>query len=221
MCAQFTIKVPLSSLASLFDAMLVSSGDQPIREKILPHQMSPVVYAEQDQRVVREMNFSLIPSWSKTARPKFATHNARVESLLEKPTWRGPVGRSRALVPLSSFIEPVYSGQFSGNMVVFTPVSDDVLVAAALYDRWVDAVSGDTLFSFSIVTGEPGSFVRQVGHDRQPIFLQKNAWAEWLDPKLTDGDTALAVLQRYACTPQLQAHVDRGLKPGWEKRRNA
>lgn len=56
------------------------------------------------------MRYSLVPNWSKEAKVKFATHNARLESIDEKPTWKTVFSEQHCLVPLTDFIEPILPG---------------------------------------------------------------------------------------------------------------
>jgi putative SOS response-associated peptidase YedK len=88
MCALYTLR---TSYAELLDSFPLSlSGTErfeAIDERFLPHKPAPVIKAVDNKFSLEWMNFSLIPSWSKERRPKFATHNARLESLGEKPTW--------------------------------------------------------------------------------------------------------------------------------------
>lgn len=69
---------------------------------IAPTQDIPILL---DSAKTRELRFerarwSLVPSWSKELKVKFATHNAKAEGILEKNTWRKPVqtGSSRMRV---------------------------------------------------------------------------------------------------------------------------
>ena len=68
---------------------------------------------------MKEMNFSLITSWSKERKPEFATHNARLFSedgdpIFKKPTWRGPFSSNHCVIPISKFVEPIYTGEYAG-----------------------------------------------------------------------------------------------------------
>ncbi len=219
MCAQFTINCSASDLARYFELLHVSA--ESYDKRVLPRGKTPVVRRRGGDRILDEMQFSLVPSWSKERVVKFATHNARIETLTEKPTWKKPLQSRRALVPISSFIEPVYDGDFRGNMVSFRAAQDPVLAACAICDEWHSPEDGSVLASFAIVTGEPSDFVKTIGHDRQPLFLNREAWDEWLDPAPRKGEEMIALMRRAAIVPELSAEIDRPLKPGWEKKLDA
>lgn len=182
MCALFTLKVTRTELMNdLGGAIEISNEFETLNERHLPHQKAPVATLVDDHFQIEWMNFSLIPSWSKERRPKFATHNARIETLTEKPTWKRPLVSRHVLVPLTEFIEPIYEGEQAGYMVGFSQKEDHILWAAGLSDEWLDKSTGELIASFTIITHEPSSFVAQIGHDREPLFLGKKSFRKWAD----------------------------------------
>jgi putative SOS response-associated peptidase YedK len=226
MCAQFTIETRRRNLARQFG--LIDPGDDAeINGRFLPYHTAPVVVRQDGRRVLRPMQFSLLPSWSKEKRVKFATHNARLFSrdersgrevaVYEKPTWRGPFARRHCLVPVSGFIEPIYHGELAGNMVCFAPKDHGLLAAAGIWDEWTSRESGEIIDSFTILTDDPHPFVKSIGHDRTPIFLKPEAFETWLAAEGSPADSA-ALLREMKAVLELEVSVDRPLKAGWEKR---
>jgi putative SOS response-associated peptidase YedK len=52
------------------------------------------------------MRWGLVPHWSKESTPKYATFNARVESVADKPAFRNAWGKSkRCLIPAQGYYE--------------------------------------------------------------------------------------------------------------------
>lgn len=223
MCAQFLIKARLRDLKERFGLTINLDSkndlDQTWDERILPYKKAPVIVDKGRGPEVRLMNFSLIPSWSKESRVKFATHNARLETIDEKPTWKGPFQNHRCLVPLTDFIEPIYTGEYAGNMVSFHTHKHKLLAAAGVWSEWVDKKSGEVLESFAIITGDPSEFVKTLGHDRQPIFLNQKAFEEWLAAKKEDATKLKKLLLENIETNKFEVETDRPLKAGWEKRK--
>src|SRR5271155_4810359 len=76
---------------------------------IAPSTFQPILRSspEDGEREVVLMRWGLIPA--KVADPDafkiFSTTNARAETILEKPIWKGPFQHSRCLVPVSGFYE--------------------------------------------------------------------------------------------------------------------
>lgn len=179
-------------------------------KRVYPYSKSPVIVSEDNALSVKIMNYSLVPSWSKTAKVKFATHNARIETASEKPTWKKPFQQFHCLVPLTHFYEPVYEGRFAGNMVTFSEENESILVAAGLYDTWLNKDTGEVVESFAILTKKPNPFIEEAGHDRMPIFLNENR-DTWLNP-VTDTDKAIQWLMKNQFAGSFKAEKDRALK---------
>lgn len=210
MCAQYRIKAKLKELEFYFNVTVEDVIDW--IDHMLPHSRAPVYLPDQ----IRLMKFSLLPSWSREPKVKFATHNARLETITEKPTWKKPFLNNHCVVPMTSFIEPIYEGKLAGHMVAFE--GEEVLCAAGVYDTWVNKDTGEVVESFAVITSEPGPFVQEVGHDRQPVFLTKADAMEWAQLK-GDGDTLKSFLESKAKHPKLSTRIERPLKAGWEKKK--
>lgn len=216
MCAQYLMKMQAQDLEKLFGITLPKDLP-PWPERISPHMDAPVITPEG----LRLMNFTLLPSWSLDKRQKFSTFNARIEALAEKPTWRRPFESQRCLIPMSSFIEPIYVHEYAGNMVNFERKDHQPLVAAGIYDHWVDKETGEVIDSFAMITSPALDFVKKIGHDRSPLFLPATAFAKWLTPAKQNPQQLLAFLKDHRLNPPLTVKNDRAMKPGWEKRKTA
>lgn len=220
MCAQFMIRADLRKLENLYGFKVPKNWDDlSWSDRIVPQTLAPVILLNKEGRTLRRMRFSLLPSWSKEEKVKFATHNARLETVREKPTWRKPFERFRCIVPVSGFIEPIYEGERAGHMVEFRAKSDGILHAAGIFDRWVSPEdSTKQIFSFAIITTDPNSFVEGVGHDRMPIFLSEENIDQWMN-KDSDPDALYALLNDEHLDLEYELSNDRPMRPGWEKRK--
>ncbi len=217
MCAQFLIKTSLKNIEAFFD-LEIQSEVSAIDERVMPYRPGFVVVEREGSLFLQQMQFSLVPSWSKEPKVKFATHNARLETIAEKPTWKGPLQSRRALVPITRFVEPIYTGEFAGNMVQFHEPQDTVLYAAAIWDSWTNKETGEVLESFSIITSDPPKFIAEIGHDRCPVFVTKDISEQWLEPIKKPADELIELLNAHRASLDLTVDIDRALKPGWEKR---
>lgn len=216
MCAQYMINSDLRKLERFGIRVPNQIGEY--TDRIVPHRLAPVVILENGEMVLREMQFALLPAWSKEARVKFATHNARLETIDSKPTWKRPFEKTRCLVPMTDFIEPIYEGEYAGYMVGFHAKGRTIMVAAGIWDRWVDRSTGEVIESFAVITDDPVPFVRERGHDRMPVFLGKENWTLWL----SEGASTKERKALLATKPQhfdLDIYKDRPMRPGWEKRK--
>jgi putative SOS response-associated peptidase YedK len=217
MCALFSLRTTYADLISSLGLELENQRDlakdeSTIDERFLPHQLAPCVRMNNDKFYLEKMNFSLIPNWSKERRPKFATHNARIETLSSKPTWKRPLLKNHALVPISEFIEPIYEGEYGGNMIGFSHATDKIIWAAGLWDEWVDPGTGEIIPSFSIITHDPSEYVRTIGHDREPLFIANRHFDQWLKAPKADAPFWIDFLKTAHEEPSLKVRQDRALK---------
>ena len=154
------------------------------------------------KRQLRHLTWGLVPSWSKDTKGGVRMINARAETLLEKPSFAKAARERRSLVPASGWYEwqlsptaldakgkprkqPFYMRRVDGTDVAF----------AGLYEFWCDRSlpDGDPaawLTTFAIITTSAGQGLDRI-HDRQPLALEREPWAEWLDP--TNQDIASLV----------------------------
>ena len=228
MCAQFeTVDVSPQRVAEAMEAIVQMTGPA-WEQRVMPFAPAPVVVGSPKGRAVESMTFSLIPSWSKDRKPKFATHNARLHStdektgkdvpIYQKPTWREPFVKRHCLVPIKEFIEPSYRGELAGNMLRFFQRDTRPLAAAGIWDSWTSKETGEVIYSFSIITIDPAQFIQDNGHDRMPLFLDENSYDEWLTSENQKPAELVSFLEKHQAPVTWDVAVDRPMKAGWEKR---
>lgn len=147
-----------------------------------------------------------MPSWSKDVKVGLRMINARAETLLEKNSFAPAARRRRCIVPADGWYEwqvsptardakgkprkqPFFIRREDGTHCAF----------AGVYEFWRDRSLADDdpdawLATFSIVTtaAEPG--LDRI-HDRQPVVLDPERFADWLDPAEDDPDAVRSMLE--------------------------
>ncbi|GAA4120655.1 SOS response-associated peptidase [Knoellia locipacati] len=149
-------------------------------------------------RQLRLLTWGLVPSWSKDPKAGVRMINARAESVLEKPAYAKAAARRRCLVPARGWYEWQASPTATDakgkplKQPFFTERGDGASCAfAGLYEFWRDPAVSDNddpaawLTTFTIITTEAEPGLDRI-HDRQPLVLDPEQWADWLDPELTD-----------------------------------
>jgi len=138
------------------------------------------------------MSWGLIPSWSKT-QVSGRMINARVETLLDRPSFSGALITRRCLVPADGFYE-WRSDKKSGPKVPvrFERHDKELFAFAGLWDVW-RRPDGSELETYTIITTESDGIARTV-HRRMPVILTPSAEDRWLDPVLRDGEALSGVL---------------------------
>ncbi len=132
--------------------------------------------------------------------------NARAETVLTTRAYQKAARVRRCLVPTTGWYEWQVSPRATdtrgrpGKQPFFVRRVDGTsAVMAGLYEFWRDREKDGAdpdawLATFTIVTtsAEPG-LARL--HDRQPVVLDREDWAAWLDPQLQDPDRIADVLR--------------------------
>ena len=117
---------------------------------------------------------------------KFATFNARIESLHEKPMFRQAFQSQRCVIPIAGFWEwPTSAGV--KTKVRITRKDNRPLLVAGLWSH--TETSDGLLESCTIVTRPPTSDLTHV-HDRMPALLLSRDLFRWLDAAPQDARAA-------------------------------
>jgi len=103
--------------------------------------------------------------------------NARAETVATTATFREAFKRRRCLVPATHFFE--WTGPKGvKEMWRFSKVNVDVFCFPGLWD--VAHTTDGRVESFTIITTAPGPDCSPY-HNRQPVVLEPDQWATWLD----------------------------------------
>ena len=143
------------------------------RHNICPTQSAATFDAEG----YRERHWSLIPRWARDPKLKFATFNARGETLADKNTFRGAWQHSqRGVVPASGYFE--WTGPKGNKQCHYVTSGDEAgLALAGLWECWQRADA--TVHSFTIVTVAAAEHISWL-HHRMPLMLRPDQLDTWL-----------------------------------------
>jgi putative SOS response-associated peptidase YedK len=181
MCGRFTLHTPQAEILQALDVAADNVALVP-RYNITPSQDIPVVRAGDDGRELAMARWGLVPGWSKEARPKYSTINARVESVAEKPTYRAAFRHKRCLIPADGF----YEWQKSGDQKIpyYIRLQDKTVFAfAGLWEHWEG--EQEAFDSCAIIT-LPASGIMTTIHTRMPAIIAAHEYDAWLDKNVTD-----------------------------------
>jgi len=124
------------------------------------------------------MRWGMIAHWSKEFDSKFATFNARIETVEGKPTFRNAWKKSqRCLIPMTGYYE--WKGQKGDKQPFYITDRDaGIIVTAGLYEAW-----GDSQHSCTMLTMPANKELVHI-HARMPIMLSNESANNWLCGKL-------------------------------------
>lgn len=190
MCGRYTL-VQAEQVAERFQAAEAQLPLLP-RYNVAPSQLMPVVVRNSPNRLV-EMQWGLVPAWSKEPRTSFSTINARAETLATSAVFRGPFKSRRCLVPASGFYE--WQKLEKGKQPFCIRLrGGDLFAFAGLYDIWRDR-EGNELYSYTIITTAPNELVAPI-HNRMPAILRREDEDAWLS-KDSDAARLMGMLEAY------------------------
>ena len=125
------------------------------------------------------LRWGLVPSWAKSPSTGMKMINARLETVSERPAYRGAFERFRCLIVADGFYE--WQRMPSGPKQPFHITRDDgaLFAFAGLWSIW-HAPDGSKLRTCTIITTEANSAIAGL-HDRMPVILAPESEAQWLD----------------------------------------
>lgn len=211
MCGRFVSTNQPDQIAAFFGAQ-VATDTLGENHNVAPTQDIYGVIASKDgDRRVEAFHWGLLPSWAKDRKIASRMINARSETLAEKPAFKGLFKKKRVLIPMDGFYEWMPGSPDGPLTKKGTPMKQPMfihrrdeqpLAVAGLWSAWKDpeapdeaAETGDDwLHSATIITTAANETMRPV-HDRMPVTVPADRWAEWLDPA-NDDIEALQTLFR-------------------------
>ena len=157
----------------------------------------PVVYLRDGKRAVRLMRWGLVPSWSKEI-GTYGTHNAKSETVHEKPSFRGAwkAGR-RCIVPATSFFEWKKLDAAGKNKQPYAigMGNRQPLAFAGLWEEWTPK-GGEAVLSCTIITTTPNELMAGI-HDRMPVLVGDEDIGRWLGEEKVSLADAAAMLKPF------------------------
>lgn len=151
---------------------------------IAPTQMVPVI-TQDDPDHLSVYKWGLIPFWAKDIKIGSKMINARIETLLEKPSFRQALEKRRCLVPFDGYYEWM-KGDGKKVPIRIKRKDDDIFSIAGLYEKWRSA-EGQTIHSFTIITREADPTIKMI-HDRMPFMLPQSEEKTWIDPAMNGAE---------------------------------
>jgi putative SOS response-associated peptidase YedK len=145
--------------------------------------LTPIIIDE-NPKIITHYNWGLIPSWSKDDEIKKFTLNARIETVVEKPSFRNSVNK-RCLIIANGFYEWQWLDSKGKNKNKFEIgiVNDDLFAFAGLYSEWTDTITGEIKNTYTIVTTEANTLMAEIHNikKRMPIILKPEDEIKWLE----------------------------------------
>ena len=107
MCGRYTFFNNIDSLQHSLDIDIIDSNliDHQASYNISPTQNAPVVFEENNKRILKNMRWGLIPSWAKDNSFASKLINARSETIADKPSFKNLITTNRCVVLANGYYE--------------------------------------------------------------------------------------------------------------------
>jgi putative SOS response-associated peptidase YedK len=182
MCGRYLLKTALEELARIFG--FTERPNLMPRYNIAPTLEVPVIRQRREpagQRSIAALRWGLVLPWADDPKAGPPLINARAETLLEKPAFRGAAQKRRCLVPADGYYQ-WKEGDASKQPYLIARRDRAPFAFAGLWERWGPRHDpAAALDSFTIITADANEFLSGF-HHRMPVVLPAEDYATWLDP---------------------------------------
>ncbi len=199
MCGRFVSTSTADHIAEFFGATL-EAEPLPANHNVAPtNDIYAVLGTPDGPPKLSVVHWGLVPSWAKDVKVGQRMINARAETLAEKPAFKPLFASRRCIVPMDGFYEwmpgrpdgPLTKAGKPAKLPVHVRRRDgEPLAVAGLWAAWRDPDADPDapwLHSATVITTAANGTMRPI-HDRMPVILPSEVWAEWLDPANRDRE---------------------------------
>lgn len=206
MCGRFVVAKSVTEIQGIFEVDEVIGSAPGISYNVAPTQQIAMIVdrafekAEDGSpigelsREIHSARWGLVPRWAKSPDEHGPLINGRIESILEKPSFKESVIRRRCVIPASGYYEWQVLADGTKQPFYISAGTEGMFALAGLYEWWADP-SKDAkdpnrwLLSTTTLTKDSAMELAHI-HDRNPVLLSPDTFEAWLDPHII-GDQEL------------------------------
>ena len=182
MCGRYTFFNNIDSLQHSLNIDVIDSNiiNHQASYNIAPTQNAPVVFEENNKRILKNMRWGLIPSWAKDNSFASKLINARSETIADKPSFKNLITTNRCVVLANGYYEWVNVDNKKHPYFIYSE-ENTMISMAGLWTEWKDVIA------FTIITKKSDISISHL-HHRMPLILQEEKIDSYLDKKNTFDD---------------------------------
>jgi len=173
MCGRKTLSKNIISIIGEMNIEEWEAHDYNPNYNIAPTNFSPVIINDGVKKT-KMMRWGLVPSWSKNDQIGSKMINARLETILEKPSFSGLVKNNRCVVLADGYFE--WTKQHRQPYYI-THTENKILPLAGLWTTWKSS-SSNTLLTYTLITTSPVNNINHI-HNRMPVILDRDSINKW------------------------------------------
>ena len=187
MCGRYVVTKPIIKTTNLVKTTIkVEDIDN---YNAHPTQKLPIIKSYTNGRTLENCDWGLVPSWASDKKDFRPLINARMETLMEKVSFKKLIQTSRCLVVADGYYEWKRENK-EKTPYYFTRSDSSIIFFAAIYQN----------NQFCIITREATDKIKEI-HHREPLILGEEQIANYLDIKKEGMD-----ILRSIKAPELKFH---------------
>ena len=175
MCGRKTLSKDIASIIKEMDIEEWEAHNYKPNYNIAPTDFSPVIVND-GKKKTKMMRWGLIPAWSKDEQIGSKMINARLETVLEKPSFSSLVHNQRCIVLADGYYE---WAKPNNQPYYILDKKNKILPLAGLWTSRQDSNSS-TLFTYTVITTTPANNIKNI-HNRMPLILNSRSMDKWLN----------------------------------------
>ncbi|QEM80202.1 SOS response-associated peptidase [Halomonas binhaiensis] len=180
MCTNYVL-VKTSGATQLAERLGVSHNDLIYGTNFKPGSLISIVTGSDGGHVVRPAIWWLyLQQTAEGLKPHkdFFSVNTNYRKVPKKPEYR----QSRCIIPATAFVE----SQDGKKPHLLKPADGSAIAFGGLYKEWVDKVTGELVYSASIITLAGINPLKDIHRKSMPLWLPEDAYEDWLSPAIID-----------------------------------
>jgi len=188
MCGRYVVTKPITKTTDLVRTTIkVEDNDN---YNAHPAQKLPIIKSYTNGKALENCDWGLVPSWAVNKKDFRPLINARLETLMEKVSFKKLIQTSRCLVVADGYFEWKRENK-DKTPYYFTKSDSSIMFFAAIHQN----------NQFCIITREATDAVKEI-HYREPLILSEEQISNYLDVK----KEATNILESIKA-PKLKFHV--------------
>ena len=169
MCGRYVITKPVSKTSNLVKTIIKVENRENFNAH--PTQKLPVIKSYTNGRALESYEWGLMPSWSKKLKNFSPLINARLETIMDKVTFKDLIQAARCVVPADGYYEWKREVK-KKTPYYFKRKDEELMFFAAIYQD----------NQFCIITREATIETANI-HNREPLIIDKNKIFDYLNIK--------------------------------------
>ena len=167
MCGRYVVTKPIIKSSSLVKTTIkVEDKDN---YNAHPKQKLPIIKSYTNGKTLESYEWGLIPSWAEQKKDFRPLINARLETLMEKISFKKLIQTSRCVVIADGYYE-WKRDEKEKKPYYFMKKNNDPMFFAAIYQK----------NRFCIITRESSENIKEI-HNREPLIINKDHIADFLN----------------------------------------